>query len=100
MCSEQKSGCGTDIELAALHEKAEKKLQQTIKDTKSITLLKKIMATGKYDKEVFVRLQQLAFPKTGNGNTEALLEVVLLTEEHKKEETKVSRSSWSQRRNL
>lgn len=89
MCSEQ-GGSGnngvTELTRAELYDKAEEKIKNKIKITRSVTFLKKVYASGLYEEEVFKRLSELAFPKEdddSDGSSEALLQILLISKEAK-----------------
>lgn len=84
MRSEQKGVSGLELEKEAdLYDKAEKQLKKEISKTRNITFLKKVVASKVLSEEAILRLIDLAFPEEGVSNSEALLEVLIITKESK-----------------
>ena len=76
MVERQGGVCGYTVEReAAIYDDALKELEGVIERTDSVTLLKKIYASGKLQTQVFDKLLDLAFAK---GVAEALVEVLEL----------------------
>ena len=81
MVERQGSICGYTVEKeAGIYDNALKELECVIENTDSVTLLKKVYASGKLQTEVFDRLMDLGFTQ---NNPEALVEIMDLCSKSK-----------------